>query len=185
MDLFTAIEQRRSNGAVSMDGIDRLDVIKILEAGNMAPNHFKIRPWRISVLQGDALKAFAQAHVDAFKVKFPEATDEQLEVERKKGLRAPLVISVASVKPELEKHDDVENICATAAACQNMLLAAEALGYASIWRTGMYVKDENLNSFLGVDDTQHLIGVLFIGKALPREIGFPDRPNSEDRVVWY
>lgn len=185
MDLFEAIEKRRSNGAVSMDPINKEDIKKILEAGNMAPNHFKIRPWEFVVLEGAALEKFADAHVEAFKNKFPEATAESLEKERGKGLRAPLVIAVNSIKPEIEKHNDIENMSAAAAACQNMLLAAESLGYASIWRTGMYIKDDHLMKFLNTDENKHLIGVLFIGKALPREADFPVRPTAEDRTNWY
>jgi len=185
MDVLDAIDQRRSIGTVSMEPVAREDIQKILEAGNKAPNHYRIRPWRFTVIQGAALDEFAKAHVDSFMLKFPEATVEQIEVERKKGLRAPLVISVTSKLPELEKHVDVENISATAAACQNMLLAATGLGYASHWRTTMYVKDAFLSRYLGVGDDEHLIAVLFIGKALPREGEPAERPDVKDRVTWY
>jgi len=168
-----------------MEPVDREDIQKILEAGNKAPNHYKIRPWRFTVIQGAALEEFAKAHVDSFMLKFPEATVEQQKIERKKGLRAPLVISVTSRLPEAEKHVDLENICATAAACQNMLLATIGLGYVSFWRTTMYVKDAFLRSYLGVGENEHLIAVLFIGKALPSEIEQGERPTVEDKVTWY
>lgn len=185
MDVLEAIEKRRSIGSVSMEPVAREDIQKILEAGNKAPNHYKIRPWRFTVIQGSALEDFAKAHVDSFLLKFPEATAEQQEIERKKGLRAPLVISVTSKLPDAEKYVDLENISATAAACQNMLLASTGLGYASFWRTTMYVKDAFLRRYLGVGDHEHLIAVLFIGKAIPSEVEPVERPNVEDRVNWY
>lgn len=185
MDVFKAIDQRRSVGTLSMDQIIMDDIKTILDAANKAPNHHRIRPWRFTVIQGEALEKFADAHEEAFKRKFPEATHEQLAIERKKGLRAPLVISVTSKKPETEKHDDIENISAAAAACQNILLAATGLGYASYWRTTIYLKDAYLSNYLGVDDSEHLIGVIFIGKPLPREGEPSERPSFEDRVTWY
>ena len=49
---------------------------------------------------------------------------------------APVPIVVGVDKPNLPKVVKIENVCAAAAATQNMLLAAHGLGLAAMWRTG-------------------------------------------------
>jgi len=66
----------------------------------------------------------------------PDATAEIVAAERAKPLRAPVLIAVGVDRPNGPKIVEMENICAAAAATQNMLLAAHALGLAAQWRTG-------------------------------------------------
>ena len=54
-------------------------------------------------------------------------------------------------------------MCAAAAAVQNMLLAAHALGLAAIWRTGPSATDPAIKHFFGWEADQHLIGFVYIG----------------------
>jgi nitroreductase len=108
---------------------------------------------------------------------------EALEAERAKPLRAPVVIAVGVDKPIESKVSDIENVCAAAAASQNMLLAATALGLASIWRTGGAVDDPAVKKFLGFASDQHLLGFIYLGYPAnpPKE---RSRPSFEDRTVW-
>ena len=72
---------------------------------------------------------------------------------------------------------------AMSAACQNLLLAAEAEGLAAKWRTGEWALDSKVKEFLGFAPDQHLIAFLYIG--YPE--GIPEskpRPSFEDRTVW-
>ncbi len=78
---------------------------------------------------------------------------------------------------------DVENIAATAAAIENLLLAATALGLGVKWRTGTPAYDPNVKTFFGLSPEQQLIGFLYTG--------YPDvvletkqRPSFEDRTIW-
>ena len=184
MNVLEAIHSRRSVGAVKKTPLRKDIIEKLLAAGNAAPNHFKIRPWRFIVLQGPALDKLAQAHVDSFLKKNPDAKPEHLEIERNKGYRSPLVIAVASTKPVEPKEKDVENISAAAAACQNILLAAHELGLGAIWRTAMYYFDADIKQCLGITDDQHLIGVLCIGESENYDTTPAERPSYEDRTTW-
>jgi nitroreductase len=78
---------------------------------------------------------------------------------------------------------EIENVCATAAACQNLLLAAHALGLAAKWRTGDPARDPKVKQFLGFAPDQHLIAFLYIGypEFKPESV---ERPSFEDRTVW-
>jgi nitroreductase len=102
---------------------------------------------------------------------------------RSKPLRAPVVIAVAVDKPGLTKAKEIENVCAAAAAVQNMLLAAHALGLAAMWRTGPSATDPAIKHFFGWEADQHLIGFIYIGYP-EHELTPPTRPSFEDRTVW-
>jgi nitroreductase len=74
-------------------------------------------------------------------------------------------------------------VCATAAACQNLLLAAHDLGLAAKWRTGDPAFDPQVKQFLGFEPDQHLIAFLYIG--YPEQESDPiERTSFEDRTVW-
>jgi nitroreductase len=65
------------------------------------------------------------------------------------------------------KHDadpliDVENSYATAAATQNLLLAATAEGLASYWSSGIATYPEAW-AYLGLPDDEHIIAVVHLG----------------------
>lgn len=183
METLEAIHTRQSIGQVKPDPVPRELIEKILSAAVQAPNHFKVRPWRFAVVTGASRGKLGEAMAQSAKASKPEATEEELQKDREKPFRAPVVIAVAVDKPVLAKVKEIENICATAAAVQNMLLAAQALGLAAKWRTGSAATDPAIKQFFGWAPDQHLIGFVYIGypvhEALPAI-----RPSFEDRTVW-
>ena len=74
-------------------------------------------------------------------------------------------------------------VAATAAAVQNLLLAAHAMGLGAKWRTGEWARDSKVKEFLGFAPDQHIIGFIYLG--YPEFTAQPaPRPSFEDRVVW-
>jgi nitroreductase len=113
----------------------------------------------------------------------PNVSDEAVAKDHAKPLRAPVVIAVAVDKPNLPKVVEIENVCAAAAAVQNMLLAAHALELGAYWRTGPAATDPAIKTFLGFAPDQHLLGFIYIGYPdMPPHP--PSRPSFEDRTVW-
>jgi nitroreductase len=184
MDIFNAIYSRHSQGKVKPDPLPRETIEKLLSAAAQAPNHYKVRPWRFVVMTGKGREILGESMAASLQEKFPELAPEALEKERQKPLRAPLVIAVAVDKPSEPKINEIENISAAAAACQNILLAATALGLASIWRTGDAARDLHNKKALGFSDDQHLIGLLYIGYPEQSDTTVVERPGFEDRTVW-
>lgn len=183
MDVFEAIHTRQSVGKVRADPIPRVSIEKLLAAGAQAPNHYKVRPWRFVALTGAGRERLGEVMAQSFREKFPEVPEDALQKERAKPLRAPLIIAVGVDKPTEPKVDEIENIAAAASACQNMLLAAHALGLGAIWRTGDGARDPRIKQFLGFAPDQHLIGFLYIG--YPETAPEPrPRPGFEDRTEW-
>jgi nitroreductase len=183
MDIFDVIHSRHSVNKVKPDPLPRSVIEKLLSAGVQAPNHYKVHPWRFVVLTGTARERLGEVMAASFRARFPDLPEDGLSKERAKPLRAPVVIAVAADKPSEPKVNEIENICAVAAACQNILLAAQAEGLGAIWRTGDAARDPKIKEFLGFEPDQHLIGFLYIG--YPDLTSAPlERPSFEDRTIW-
>lgn len=183
MDALTAIRTRHSVGKVKADPVPRELIEKLLDAGAQAPNHHKVRPWRFVVLTGEGRARLGEVMAESLSAKTPGLPAEALNKERARPLRAPLVIAVGVDKPTESKVSEIENVCAAAAACQNILLAAHVLGLAAQWRTGPAALDLRVKEFLGFAPDQHLIAFLYIGYA-EGETLMPERPGFADRTVW-
>ena len=183
MELFEAIRTRQSIGKLKPDPVARELIERLLDAAVQAPNHYKLRPWRFVVLTGAARERLGDVMAESLRRRDPNATDDALARERAKALRAPVLIAVGVDKPGIPKAIEIENVCAAAAAVQNMLLAAHALGLASMWRTGTAAYDPDVKTFLGFAPDQHVIGFVYIGYAASEPAPL-SRPSYEDRTVW-
>lgn len=187
METIQAIHTRQSIKKIKSDPVPHKVIEKLLSAAVQAPNHYKVRPWRFVVLTGEARKKLGEVMAQAFLEKFPDLPSDKeaiaLEKERSKPLRSPVLIAVGVDKPVESKVIEIENVCATAAACQNLLLAAHDLGLAAKWRTGDPARDAKIKQFLGFEPDQHLIAFLYIGypEFDPEPV---ERPSFEDRITW-
>ena len=183
MHTFEAIHTRLSVGKVKPDPIPRKLIEKLLSAAVQAPNHYKVRPWRFVVLTGAARERLGDVLADSLKTEHPEFPTEAFDKEKGKPLRSPLLIAVGVDKPAEAKVIEVENICAAAAAVENLLLAAHDEGLGAKWRTGGPATDPKVKQFLGFETDQHLIGFIYIG--YPEFVSEPkERPSFEDRTTW-
>ena len=187
MNTLDAITSRQSIGKVKPDPVRREIIEKLLSAAAQAPSHYKVRPWRFVVLIEAARDRLGEVMAEAFIEKFPDlppdAQAKAMEKERSKPLRSPLLIAVGVDKPAESKVIEIENVCAAAAACQNLLLAAHDLGLAAKWRTGDPAFDTKVKKFLGFEPDQHLIAFLYIGHP-EGEVEPVIRPSFDDRTSW-
>lgn len=165
-DLFAAIEGRRSVGKVLPDLPDRAAIETILEAGTWAPCHHVTEPWRFVVVAGEERAAFGAVMARSKIARMErQGRDTAGELERltAKALRAPVIIAVGVEPVDAPKVVEIEEVEAGAAAVQNMLLAAHALGLATVWRTGDPAYDQDVKSYLGLSERAHIIGFVYLG----------------------
>ena len=183
MDALIAIQTRHSVKKVKADPVPRDLIERLLAVGNDAPNHHHVRPWRFIVLTGESRSRLGEVMAASQHDRKPDLPPEAFAKTRALPLRAPLVIAIGVDKPADERTVEIENICAAAAASENILLAAHALGLGAIWRTGEWATDPKVKEFLGLTADQHLIGFLYIG--FPEdETMASQRPPVDDRVTW-
>ena len=183
MNTIEAIHARRSEGHVKPDPIPRGQIEILLDAAVQAPNHYQVRPWRFIVIEGAARDRLGDALAQALHRKHPDLDEGALAKERAKPLRAPVILAVGVDKPTEARVLEIENICAAAAACQNILLAATDLGLAVHWRTGAPVSDPEVKEFLGLAADHVLIAFLYIGYPAV-ETERRERPGFADRTSW-
>jgi len=183
MDIFEAIHNRHSQGKVKQDALPRELIEKLLDAAVQAPNHYKVRPWRFVVLTGEGRNKLGDVIAASQRDRHPDFPQEAFDKCRALPLRAPVVITVGADRPSEPKVLEIENVCAAAAACQNLLLAAHAMGLGAKWRTSEWARDPMVKEFLGFEAAQHIVGFIYVG--YPEFIAeYPPRPSFEDRTVW-
>jgi len=183
MDVFEAIHNRHSQKKVKADQVPREMIEKLLDAAAQAPNHYKVRPWRFVVLTGNARERLGIVMSISLRERQPDFPQEAFDKAQTTPLQAPVVIAVGVEKPSEPKVLEIENVCAAAAATENLLLAAYALGLGAKWRTGEWARDAKVKEFLGFEPDQHLVGLIYVG--YPEFIvEQPPRPSFEDRTVW-
>lgn len=79
---------------------------------------------------------------------------------------------VTSLKYGVKEVPVEEQYIAIGGTLQNILLSAHALGYGAVILSGNRVRDQDVRSFMGVDDDQHLIGFICMGSVMkaPRPV---------------
>lgn len=165
MDALTAIYGRTSAVRLSTPAPTKEHLNQILQAGVRAPDHGRLAPWRFVVLEGDARTKLGEAMVEAKRRKAPDMPEQEFEKERDKALRAPTIVVVAA-RPTPGKIPDIEQILAVGAGVQNMFLAAHALGYGGMWKTGDAAYDAGVKEALSLDSSDHIVAFLYLGTSL-------------------
>ena len=181
VDALDAIWSRRSIGRLRGPAPSAGELQLILEAAAAAPDHGELRPWRFVVLQDTAKERFgevlAAACVARCQARGTTPTDGQVAKERTKLGRAPLVLVVAAVRRPTGTIPWEEQVAAGAAAAQNVLIAATALGYGSMWRTGEVAYDDHVKAALGLAPEDAIVGFLYLGTTAPDAAKPPRRPD--------
>ena len=167
MSVFETIKRRRSIGKMTQERPTREQVERILEAATHAPNHHKVEPWKFVVLAGKAREELGAVMAESLAARLDETGGDKVQAalnkERNKLLRAPVVIAVAAEQPDRPEVLEIENIEAVAAAVQNLLLTAEELGLASMWRTGSAAYDPQVKKWLGLAPDEHIVAFVYLG----------------------
>ena len=171
MDLFEAVARRRSVARLGPPAPDDDDLRRVLAAAACAPDHGELRPFRFTVLRGEGLTGFGgvleQAYLHRCADRGVEPVAAKALKERTKLGRAPLVVVVAAVRSPSTEIPWEEQLAACAAAAQNALLAATALGFGSMWRTGEACYDGRVKAALRLRPEDAVVGFLYLGTALP------------------
>jgi nitroreductase len=183
MDAIEAILARRSIGRLVAPGPAGDDLRQILEAAVAAPDHGELCPWKLVVLEGEAKEAFGHVLADAYLARCEALgaapTDGQLNKERTKLGRAPIVLVVAAVHRHSDRIPWEEQYASAAAAAENALIAATALGYGSMWRTGDAAFDLHVKQALGLGPHDAIVGFLYLGTPAEGSAKEPHEPDLQ------
>ena len=113
-------------------GPDAAELRDWLASATSAPDHDRLRPWRLVLVPAAQRPRLGQAFADALRERDPDATADQLAQAHEKALRAPVlllvVVDAACGDPDIDLH---ERIVSAGCAVQNLLLMATARGWGS------------------------------------------------------
>ena len=164
IDLLLA---RRSVSANSLGepGPSESEIGQILTAAARVPDHKKLVPWRFLLFQGEARKAFGEVLAEICRSEEKDPGPFRLETEANRFMRAPLVIAVISRVVKNPAAPEWEQILSAGAACQNLLVAATALGYGAQWITEWYGYSQGVRAALKLAENERVAGFVYIGTA--------------------
>ena len=163
MDAIEIITSRVSPAQLTEPGPSAEQLQAILAAAARAPDHGRMQPWRFLLIEGAARQRLGEVMAQSLKRRETDAPAGKLEAERKKPLRAPLVIVVSAAVRDNPKVPDIEQVVAAGAAAQNLLLAAHALGLGAFWRTGPAAYDAEVKRALGIAEHDAIVGFIYLG----------------------
>lgn len=182
MDALTALTTRTSAMKLAGPGPTRAEVERMLEAALRAPDHGKLRPWRFIIVEGAARVRLGEVMAEALRRREPGAPEAIVEKERAKPLRAPIIIVVAArLQPDHPKIPRIEQIVSAGTAAQNIQIAAHAMGYGCMWRTGAPAYDPYVKKALDLADSDEIVALMYLGNV---EMAGESRPvRASDYIV--
>jgi len=171
---------RRSVAAKLLEepGPDSQTLRTILTLAARVPDHGKLVPWRFILFRGDARAAAGEVLAEV-----AEATgrDCDLDEERARFLRAPVVVAVVSRAAPHPKIPEWEQVLSAGAVCLNLVHAAAAHGFRANWLTEWFAYDRTALAALGVGADENVAGFLHIGTS---ELAPADRDRpAMDAIV--
>ena len=177
------LTSRRSTVARMMDGPgpDDESLREIMKAGMRVPDHGRLTPWRFIVIRGEARAKLGEVIASSFKTKKPDAIEEEIEIERERLSRAPVVVAVISKVRKEHKIPEWEQVLSSGAACQTMLIAAQSMGYAAQWLTEWYAYDADVKQAIGAEPWEEIAGFLYLGSGVG-ELKDRVRPDYDEIV---
>jgi nitroreductase len=147
---------------------------ELLTVAARVPDHGKLAPFRFILFQGDARVKASEIIAERFVAKNPEPDQDQLRIERKRLALAPVVVGVVSRAAPHEKIPEWEQVLTSGAVCMNLIVAANAMGFATVWLTEWYAYDHAVLERFGVAPHEKMAGFVHIGRnPNPRD----DRPR--------
>jgi nitroreductase len=165
-------------------GPDAQEIERLLTLAARTPDHGKLAPWRFILFEGEARARAGAIFEQAFAQRHPQASAEQLDIERKRFLHAPLVVGVISAAAPHAKIPEWEQALSAGAVCMNLTIAANAMGFVSAWLTQWISYDAQVLAALGVKPGEKVAGFVHVGRAQAAPQDRP-RPALSDLVTRF
>ena len=166
MNVFEAIMNRRSVRAFTNEPVSDEEVMKLIDAARWAPSAGNIQPWEFVVVRDPEIKrglsvaALDQTFIEEAPVVIVVCAN-QLRSSRGYGSRGANLFCLQD----------------TAAATQNMLLTAHALGLATCW-VGAF-QEEEARKVLNIPNGVRPVAIIPVGHPAEKPEAPDRRPLSE------
>jgi nitroreductase len=173
-DLWNLMAARRHVGLRRLlaPGPGEAALVRILEAAAQAPDHGQLLPWRFVLVPQQRRADLGAVFEEALAQRDPAADATARASARDKARHAPCLLVAILVDAPGTAIPTGENLVSLGCAIQNMLLAAQALGYASGLASGGALDAPGMRGLLGL--APHERAICFVGfgtaeaKKMPR-----------------
>lgn len=183
-DILNFLQTRNSAPRLTAPAPGPAEMEAIFRAALRAPDHAWLRPWRFLTIAGDRRQDFGRLLEECLLMRDPAADDAARAKALKAPLRAPLLVIVVARLSEHPKVPVLEQRLSAGCAAQAILLAAEASGYAGIWRTGDAAFDRNVMTALGLAAHEEIVGILYLGTRDGAAKPLPDLDTGDFVSSW-
>jgi nitroreductase len=175
-ETIALLARRRSLSPANITGPgpSAAEIETLLTIASRVPDHGKLAPWRFILFQGAARDRAGRIAL-ALKLDDDPALDEAgRAAERQRFSHAPLVVAVVSRAAPHVKIPEWEQTLSAGAACMNLTIAANALGYATGWVSGWCAYDRRFGAAIGLAEHERVAGFIHVGRP---KIVMEDRPR--------
>ncbi|MBL9046822.1 MAG: nitroreductase [Tabrizicola sp.] len=160
----------------------RPELEEILTAATRVPDHGKLQPWRLIVMQGPAFARLANLAEDR-AVQLGGDAEKIAKGRGQYDLGKLAVVVIASPK-SAPKVPEIEQLMSAAALCFGLVNTAEAAGWGACWLTGWPAHDPVFAaSAFGCRAGETVAGIVHIGTP-PEDAPDRPRPDLGQIVSW-
>jgi nitroreductase len=181
-DTLKTIHKRHSVRRFTEQEVSDEQIHLLLQAANEAPSAHNQQSWKFIVIRNTKKQELAHL-VTARSGEFPKPASALLRMAARSILSAPVIIAVANTgdliehgtqlfKIEKEMAKDffrTMEIQSSAAAVENMLLAATSLGLATVWLGILFLIKDDILQFLGEPKGEFMAVI---------PVGYAERPGT-------
>ena len=166
MDVFEVIKSRRSVRAFTKQPVSNKEIMSLIDAARWAPSAGNIQPWKFIIVRDPKVKhglagaALNQTLIEEAPVIIVVCADSNQSASRYGNRGASLYC-----------------LQDTAAATQNMLLAAHAMGLATCW-IGAFQEKEVLK-VLNIPNGIRPVAIITVGHASENPVAHSIKPINE------
>ena len=194
-DTLKTIHNRHSVRRFTEQDVSDEQIRLLLQAANEAPSAHNQQSWKFIVIRNTKKQELAQL-VTGRSGEFPKPASALLRMAARSILSAPVIIAVANTgdliehgtqlfKISIEMAKDffrTMEIQSSAAAVENMLIAATALGLATVWLGILFLIKDDILQFLG-EPKGEFMAVIPVGYAERTGTG-PQKEPFEMKVKY-
>lgn len=170
--------QRQSTPSLTEPAPQQQCLEKILAAAMRVPDHGGIQPWHFTVVSGNGLQRLSELFVSC------SSATANVEKIAKMPFRAPMMIVASTQYTDHDKVPRQEQLIAAGCCVHAMQMAAVALGYGAMWRTGELAYNTKVKQGLGINQEDEIVGFLYIGTACKKLPLKPSKSYSAKVNYW-
>jgi nitroreductase len=177
-DPLTLLATRRSASVKAMvePGPTPEQLSALLAIAVRVPDHGKLTPWRFILFEGEARGRFGDILAARWRELHPDHGEATVAQARGFFERAPTVLAVVSRAAPHVKIPEWEQVLSAGAVCQNILIAATAMGLGCQWNTDWCAYDPKALAAMGMAPDEKIAGFIYLGT--PKE-PITDRPRPD------